>query len=128
MLENKTQIPQLLETAVIASCGSLKELYRYVDNYYQKDWNSSNKLILETFTIVKETPKGYQIKFDWCKTKFVLKGSNGKRYAYETKEAALFSYKKRKERQILLSKVTLERANYWLSVANKMSFENECSN
>jgi len=42
MLENKTEIPQLLETAVIASCGSLKIsnednmalMARYPDNYF----------------------------------------------------------------------------------------------
>lgn len=42
MLENKTQIPQLLETDVIASCGSLKItcednmalMKRYPDNYF----------------------------------------------------------------------------------------------
>ena len=91
------------------------KLYR-VENDFSTEYFS--KLYISEFDVIKETPKGYWCLV-WDKRKFILKGSNGKRYAYVTKKDALNGFIKRKERQILINKTYIERAKLGIELAKK---------
>lgn len=82
-----------------------KRLYRYENQY--------DRITLYSFHVLKETPKGFWID-NWGKKKFVLSGDDGKRFAYETKEAALKSFERRKVLQIEHLKVRLQDAQHVL--------------
>jgi len=76
------------------------EFYRY-HNYREN-------VVLETFKLVEETDKGYWIThLYWDKPKWVSKTSC-KRYAYPTKDEAMYSFKQRKYRQRKLLQGQLE--------------------
>ena len=90
------------------------KLYRYETDKSTEEFTGN--LELKEFLIEKETEKGYWITVN-RKKKFILKGGNGKRFAYETKELALNGFIKRKERQIVLNKVFINRANTELEKA-----------
>lgn len=65
---------------------------------------------IEEFKVLRETPGGYWIKKPFeAKEVFVLKG-NGKRFAHEKIEWALFSLKRRKMAQIRILKEQLSIA------------------
>jgi hypothetical protein len=70
------------------------QFYRYA--------NYGDEIILETYNLHRETPKGYWITQQyWIKNKWINKTST-KRFAYPTKEEALESFKKRKYRQRII--------------------------
>jgi len=71
-----------------------KVLWRAED--FHSDLGS--KIELRWYIVLKETPKGFWIDFNFNKH-FVLKG-DGKRLAYETEKLALASLKRRKQLQI----------------------------
>jgi hypothetical protein len=77
------------------------------------------KLHISKFIIVKETPKGYWALV-YAKRKFILKGSNGKRFAYISEDDALKGYIKRKERQICINKAQIARAKKGIELAKKI--------
>ncbi len=79
----------------------LKVLYRYENN--------SDEIALYFFRIVKETSQGVWIDH-WGKKKFVLKGDDGKRFGYRTKEAALKSFQRRKVIQIRILSAQLQNS------------------
>lgn len=87
--------------------------YRY--DFIDTGEDSTNIIIvLKTFFLVKETPKGYWIlENGWffARQRWVSKTSK-KRYAYPTKEQALTNFIKRKERylRILRYKITSTKA------------------
>lgn len=95
------------------------KLYRYNDNNYREHLYDVKNIILVEYDVIKLTPKGFKINHNG-KEKFVLKGNNGKRFAYESKKSALESYIIRKSRQILHAKMSIEKANYFLSIAIDM--------
>lgn len=72
------------------------EFYRY-DSYVTND--SKVLVKLSTYSLVKETPKGYWICDKIGFEHWVSKTSK-KRYAYPSKQEALDSFIKRKEKQI----------------------------
>ena len=76
------------------------KLYRYQSNVYglfddegMFFEDPEPKVILEEFNVIRETPKCYIIRVNY-KEKRVLKNAKST-YAYDTKEKALFNYKKR---------------------------------
>lgn len=72
-------------------------------------------LVTREIPVVRHTEKGVWLD-DYGLLRFVLKG-DGKRFAYPTLEAALDSFKRRKERQVMLLKATLGRAEAALAFA-----------
>lgn len=80
-------------------------------------------IILRTFELVKETPKGYWICHGFLDKlhgdkKWVSKTSR-KRYAYPTKEQALINLRKRTERKIKI----LDRQLRFAKITLSKSFE-----
>lgn len=71
--------------------------------------NSNTLIYFYSYPVVKYTNKGVWIKVDTDK-KFVLL-SGKKRFAYPTKEEALYSLKCRKERQLKIIENTKRVAN-----------------
>ena len=109
----------------------------YMDEF--DNWHSAGSKVvlnLNELEVLKETEKGYWIESSRLQSSkkmtrfnfigqeyevyvtFVLKG-DGKRYAYPSKEAALHSFKKRKERQILILSSQLKYAKVALEFAQK---------
>ena len=75
------------------------KFYRY-ENLYS---NIGVRVDLLEFYLIKETAKGYWIKHQWDvkeEYKRWVSKNGKKRFAYPTKEEALYNFKKRKERQI----------------------------
>lgn len=102
-------------------------MYRYDDSF----WADGTQLYLREFETVKETTCGYWVKeylYGYIgedeKSRFVLK-SGKKRLCYPTKEEALKSYMKRKERQILIQTNQINKAKRMLDIAKKMENKNE---
>ena len=98
------------------------KLYRYEAWY--TDHHTAAALL--SYTVVRETPKGYWIDL-WAsglhkdtfketraahpeRFKFVLKGNDGKRFAYTTTDAAWASFRRRKQRHLLILNVQMVRA------------------
>lgn len=88
------------------------EFYRYVSVTY-----TLSGIILEKYKMIKETPCGwwivneYGFKYnrDFTDKKWVSKTAR-KRFAYPTKEEALFNFEKRKDCQIKILKARLNKA------------------
>lgn len=96
------------------------KFYRYVDRVYA---NIGVRVELSEFYLLKETPKGYWISYQWDKKgdykRWVSK--NGKsRFAYPTREEALYNFKKRKQRQITILKGKLNDAKIALGQAQNV--------
>lgn len=123
--------------------SELEYYYRYKDGYeYFDSYDYKESLELEEFQVIKYTNKGVWINFPERNTwklnkkigkyeyemgkKFILlktyNGETNKRYAWNTKEEALISYKKRKEKQISILKGQLERAKNYLEIANETPY------
>lgn len=82
-------------------------MYRYSDR--------GGVLRCESFNVIRHTPCGVVVN-DWGNERFVRNDSR-KRFAHETKEAALASYIARKNRQIRILSCQLEAAKNGLRVA-----------
>ena len=98
------------------------ELYRY-NRETPNEW-VGYETYLKRYEVVKETPKGYWIMVHGMR-KFVLKGSNGKRFAYETVEAALNAFKIRTTRCIGILTGQLKAAQGYLNHVNSIDIEKE---
>lgn len=70
---------------------------------------------LEEWVVVRETPKTYLVE-QWGRRHRVLKGAH-KQFACLTREAALISYRARKERQLRILRGQLRRTEARLSWA-----------
>lgn len=87
--------------------SNMETMYRYKEKLKRKIFHLSAELILEKYEVVKYTPKGKWIIHEFDKEldeehkryRFVLNNSR-KRFAWETKEAALESFIARKKKQI----------------------------
>ena len=94
------------------------KFYRYVDVNY----STGIKVELREFKFVKETPKGYWITYTWDAPNNQHKrwvSKDGKnRFAYPTKEDALYNYKCRKDRQITILSGRLSDARWARSLAD----------
>jgi len=120
------------------------KLYRYDQRTISQGWmdefdnwhpaGSKIELDLDELEVLKETEKGYWVhsyngnsfrkmtltnligqEYE-VRVAFILKGS-GKRYAYPSKEAALHSFKLRKNRQLLILNTQLKYAKIALELA-----------
>ena len=96
------------------------------DYGYSSAFRNSPKLVLHTYNLHKETPKGY-----WIGSGFyapdMLRGYSRwvsktalKRYAYPTKEEALNNYIKRTEKRIKILKTHLWDCEYGLKLAKTL--------
>ncbi len=104
-------------------------LYRYVDTA-QFDENA-NELALIEYEVIKETPKGYWIKFVLGQSgtilyadrmrKFTTKAKNSHCYAFPSKQEAWDAYVKRKtEVKVELEmKLITVKANIMLAIKTK---------
>jgi hypothetical protein len=113
----------------------MNDYYRYIDGYLfeDEDYSSFVKVVeLIQFPVIKRTECGVWIQMPdgefingvyQLKKKFILeqysynKTKTNKRFAWATKEEALISYIKRKEKQIWILENQLERAKTFLSYA-----------
>jgi hypothetical protein len=105
-------------------------LYRYEDRTYSLGLNQFDdplpgytlKVELQEYRIIKRTPQGAWIVYgSWSMhtpKRFVLLSAR-KRFACETKEEALESFKARKRKQIKILKAQLKRAEMALSSADR---------
>ena len=98
-------------------------LYRY-NREQRQEYSIGYYTYLTEYEVIKETPKGYWIIADYSK-KFVLKGNNGKRYAYDTIEAALKAFKLRTTRCVGILKSQLKAAQGYLDHANSIDVTKE---
>lgn len=99
-------------------------LYRYEDRVYSTVSFGVNggeeygvtpvQLSLMEFDVISETPCGYWII--WPMEKYWVSKTAKKRFAYPTKEEALRSFRKRKERQISIYSARLKRAKEALAL------------
>lgn len=108
-------------------------VYANMSSDYGYSIRSMPKLVLHTYNLHKETPKGYWIGHGYYAPD-VLRGNSTwvsktakKRYAYPTKEEALTNYIKRTEYRIRILKSQLSDCEYGLKLA-KIEIEKECNN
>jgi len=97
-----------------------KEYYR-VEPYYDESY-PVYKLIYYVYSVIKETPKGVWIRCSYQRKRFILNTSR-KKYAYPSKEEALYSFIKRKERQIKILSRKLSDAEDLLKLAHYYNWE-----
>ena len=97
------------------------------DYGYSSAFRNLPKLVLHTYNLHKETPKGYWIGYGYYapdmlrgNSRWVSKTAK-KRYAYPTKEEALNNYIKRTEKRIRILKANLDDCEYGLKLAKKES-------
>lgn len=103
-----------METNEKQEVGMVKKLYRV------EAGGSGSFIYFSEHVVARESKCFYYIKdcFDLSDNlKRVLKG-NGKRFAHETKEMALHSFKRRKYRQIKILTAQLDKARLSLNVAD----------
>jgi len=100
------------------------KLYRF-----ERGFNSGSyfgyELDLRELEVLKETDKGYWVEC-WRSAnnkKFTLKGIEGKRFAYETKEAALNNFQIRTQRSVEFCEKNLKDAKGYLDAANKIELK-----
>jgi hypothetical protein len=72
--------------------------------------NGSPNLDLEAFKVVRETPKGKWVENPYSTKHRFIRNNGRKRFAHETREAALESFKRRKICQIRILKTQLRTA------------------
>ena len=75
----------------------------------------------DEYVVLRETPKGVWLSV-YGKEKFVLNG-DGRRYAHPTKEAALASYRIRKQRQVQHLARQHDHAKACMGAADKLTPE-----
>ena len=92
-------------------------MYRYGSSYFWRDQEMIVSLYVSKYPIVRKTPKGCWVD-DYGKERFVLEGE-GKRFAYYTKEKALYNFLRRKQTQIKILNTQLLHATQALVLAKK---------
>jgi len=111
-----------------------KEFYRYdsveyaeigYNDEYQRPSFPNPKLVLRTYNLYKETPKGYWIGYGYYQPEklrsqgiWVSKTAR-KRYAYPTKEEALNNFIKRNEKRIKILTRQLDVCEINVRIANQ---------
>lgn len=91
--------------------------YRIEDSMYD-DGNPTT----HECAVIRETAKGVVVGA-YGREHFVLKGVNGKRFAYPTLDDAITSYKARKRRAILLLTAQLNKQETMLLAINNNQLE-----
>lgn len=91
--------------------------------YGYASWDTGGRMTgyvtFDTFPVRRRTPKGVWITDHIYRDRFVLL-SGVKRYAYPTKEEALESFRRRKQRELLLLKNRIERVSFQLERADDL--------
>ena len=91
-------------------------LYRVTDG-----WDLGDPPVLHTYRVRRETRKCYIIDgHDIRMERRILKDQDGRRYAYATVEGAIKSFKRRKQRQIIISRHQIESAERSLDLLPQM--------
>lgn len=91
-------------------------LYRVTDG-----WDLGDPPILWRYTVRRETRKCYIIDGDDIRgERRILKDQDGRRYAYATVEGAIKSFRRRKRRQIAISRHQIECAERSLELLPQM--------
>ena len=78
-------------------------------------------MVVHELPVIRLTPKGAWVEGLDYQPRWISNEWN-KRYATPTKEGAILSFKKRKERQIMLLKAQLSRAEYHLKLHEQGRF------
>lgn len=91
----------------------MTKLYRV----HEQNFEDGTRVFINSFTITKETPCGYWIDYYYTK-KFVLKNSK-KKFACSSITDAIFSFKKRKERQLSILKAQIDNIERALEIPDK---------
>lgn len=101
------------------------ELYKYVREI--DCWNAEQKVKLLTFQVIRETRFCYVISFSPNKSglKYILKQNSKKKFARESKEAALNDFIYKTKKCIRYQKNSLKVSNTYLDIANKLKNKNE---
>lgn len=108
---------------LITNTDSIEVMYRYEDMLESYNHLSPKiRVILLKYFVKRHTPKGKWIDMGFGDEKFVLNDSK-KRFAHETKEDAIQSFIKRKERQKRILSSQLEHAIDALEIAQKLKGE-----
>lgn len=95
-------------------------LYRYEGEVeYSFSIFRSYKIVLKEYQIIKKTPKGYWIRQNQYFKKWV-NNDCARRFAYPTKNDALFHFKKRKEKHLKILSSQLEMVNQLLNQIDKV--------
>lgn len=100
----------------------LEKFYSGWDGFHEEAYSIGPKLEVETFEVLKVTPKGVWIARSWssggisCDKRFVLLAAN-KRHAQPSKEEALKSMIARKERQLRILNTQLSNAQKAMALA-----------
>jgi hypothetical protein len=108
----------------------MSKMYRFQDTLYSSGddeygYHTHQRIHLLDYDVVKYTPHGVWVGlFDGKPFRFVKNGTR-KRFAWETKELALISFRKRKESQIKKLREQLKYAEEALSYANHMEVSSD---
>lgn len=96
------------------------QLFRYVRRTTgDEDGNSFYSIKLEEFHVISETPLSYRIKKPYAFKITIVSKSATRRFAYPTKEEALFSFKKRTQMCARILKARLKDAEAYKSIIEK---------
>jgi hypothetical protein len=101
--------------------NDLGVLYRYEgeqDEHFS--FITTYKIVLKEFQIIKVTPKGYWIRQNFYFKKWVSNDCT-RRFAYPTKNEALFHFKKRKEKQLKILTSQVEMVQQLLNQIDKVN-------
>lgn len=110
------------------------EFYRYYLVQYARPDSGDNgilpyypdpKLVLDTYSLKRETPKGYWIQSGFFGTPRWISKTSRKRYAYPTKEEALHNFVKRTEKRINILRRQLQEAEIGLVLVSRLKTEME---
>jgi len=108
------------------------EFYRYeIIEYAVHDFDNelisskfpNPKLVLSTYDLLKETPKGYWIGYSY--SKIWISKTSKKRFAYPTKNEALTNFIKRTERRLNILEHQIISCKIGLSLAKEKQNTNE---
>ena len=106
----------------------LDTYYRIVDGY-----TAESQPVLQRLYVVRRTAKGAWVCHPWVygvgqfdrRTSHWVADGTGKRYAYPTVAAALDSYVRRKQRQIVHARAAIERAEHALDWCSRADVADE---
>lgn len=99
----------------IGSVGGFDAFDNFV-RYYNDDVS----VVLEEYSLLKETPKGYWITDTWGVWKKWISKTSRKRFAYPTKEEALISFRIRTTRRATYLERDLRDVDKALKIAENI--------
>lgn len=93
--------------------------YRY-ETWHMDFANSIVDIEPDTYVVLSTTPKGVWVIYPYCKAgkKFILNNAK-KKFAYPTKDEALYAFYRRKLKQKRILECTLEICDYIINELEK---------